>query len=145
LQYQYVLYTFWGVISLLLKATILLQYLRIFIVPGLRSYTFWALHILLFANVVFYIAFTFLQIFACNPIAKYWDWTIVEGKCIDIFAINVSGATVCLVSDLAILLIPQRALMKLNMPRWRIWGLSALFAIGILWVPLDLCTCPPLL
>jgi hypothetical protein len=131
LFYQYVLFAFWGIISLLLKVTILLQYLRIFVAPGIRNYTFWASHILLYANVAYYVAFTFLQIFACNPRARFWDWTIVEGECIDIFAINVSGAVVCLVSDLAILHIPQRALMKLNMPRSKVWGLSALFAIGI--------------
>lgn len=47
---------------------------------------------------------------------------------------NVSGAVVCLVSDLAILLIPQRIVAKLNLPKSKIIGLCALFTIGILYV-----------
>ena len=81
---------------------------------------------------MYYVAFMFLQMFACNPREKFWDKSIMEGRCMDIFAINVSGAVVCLVSDLAILLIPQRVVRNLNLARSRIIGLCALFAIGVL-------------
>lgn len=131
-QLQYCLLVIWGILILLLKATILLQYLRVFIPAGTRNFTFWAIQVLLYTNVVYYVAFSFLQIFSCSPREAFWDKTIVEGHCIDIFAVNVSGAIVCLVSDLAILLIPQGIVMKLNVPKSRLIGLCALFTIGIL-------------
>jgi hypothetical protein len=81
---------------------------------------------------VYYVAFIFLQMFSCSPREKFWDNTIVEGHCMDVFAVNISGAVVCLISDLAILLIPQQILTTLNLSRSRIIGLYALFTIGIL-------------
>ncbi|KAK7908916.1 hypothetical protein PG985_014794 [Apiospora marii] len=128
---QYTLLVIWGILVLLLKITILLQYLRVFVPHGSRNFTFWASHVLLYTNIVYYVAFTFLQIFSCSPREKWWDKTIMEGHCIDIFAVNVSGAVVCLVSDLAILCIPQGVVTKLNLPRSKIVGLCALFAIGV--------------
>lgn len=128
---QYTLLVVWGILILLLKTTILLQYLRVFVPAGTRNITFWATQIVLYTNIAYYVAFTFIQIFSCYPRAKFWDKTIMEGHCIDIFAVNVSGAVVCLVSDLAILLIPQGVVTKLNLPKSKIIGLCALFTIGI--------------
>ncbi|KAI1804891.1 hypothetical protein F4811DRAFT_518068 [Daldinia bambusicola] len=121
----------WGIAILLLKTTILLQYLRIFVPPGIRNITFWASQVLLYTNVVYYITFTFLQLFPCNPRQMFWDRTITDGHCMDIFAVNVSGAVVCLVSDLAILILPQRIMFNLNVRTARKVGLCILFAIGI--------------
>lgn len=131
-ELQYALLVIWGILILLLKITILLQYIRVFCPAGDRNFTYWASQVTLYTNVVYYVAFTFLQIFSCSPREKFWDKTIMEGHCIDVFAVNVSGAIVCLVSDVAILSIPQRVVMKLNIPRSKVIGLCALFAIGVL-------------
>ncbi|XXG96265.1 hypothetical protein Hte_002546 [Hypoxylon texense] len=104
---QYCLLVIWGIIILFLNITILLQYLRVFVPTGTRNFTFWAIYGALYANIAYYVAFMFLQIFACTPREQFWDKSITEGRCMDIIAINVSGAVVCLVSDVAILLIPQ--------------------------------------
>ncbi|KAH9900374.1 hypothetical protein F4778DRAFT_738671 [Xylariomycetidae sp. FL2044] len=131
LYLQYCSLIIWGLLIMFLKITILLQYLRFFVPKGTRNFTFWAVQVLLYANVAYYVAFTFLQMLSCNPREKFWDKTIMDGYCIDIFAVNVSGAVVCLASDLAILYIPQRVFRQLNMARSRMLGLCALFAIGI--------------
>ncbi|KAK6958411.1 hypothetical protein Daesc_001211 [Daldinia eschscholtzii] len=128
---QYCEMVIWVIAMLLVKITILLQYLRIFTTPGVRDFTFWASHALLYLNIAYYIAFTFIQMFPCNPRQMFWDKTITDGHCMDIFAANVSGAVVCLVSDLAILVLPQRILFKLNVRTSRKIGLCILFAIGI--------------
>ncbi|OTB15834.1 hypothetical protein K445DRAFT_300598 [Daldinia sp. EC12] len=128
---QYCEMVIWVIAMLLVKITILLQYLRIFTTPGVRDFTFWASHALLYLNIAYYIAFTFIQMFPCNPRQMFWDKTITDGHCMDIFAANVSGAVVCLVSDLAILVLPQRILFKLNVRTSRKIGLCVLFAIGI--------------
>ncbi|KAF2788841.1 hypothetical protein K505DRAFT_254574 [Melanomma pulvis-pyrius CBS 109.77] len=121
----------WGIIFLLLKVAILLQYLRFFAPSGLRGVTFWAAHFVHWGNVAYYIAFTFIFMFVCNPQANFWDKTITYGKCLDIFGINVISAVICLVSDLLILLLPQRMIYQLNLPRRKNIGLAFLFAIGI--------------
>lgn len=129
---QYTELIIWGIVSLLLKVIILLQYLQLFTPAGVRDFTFWASHVLLWANVSYYVAFTFLQMFSCSPRQAWWDKTIMPHKCLDIFAINVSGAVICLFSDLTILLLPQRVVLKLNISRRKKIGVCFLFAIGVL-------------
>ncbi|KAI1813012.1 hypothetical protein GGS20DRAFT_555431 [Poronia punctata] len=128
---QYCALIIWGVVMLLLKVVILLQYLRVFVPRGTRNFTFWTAHALMYLNIVYYVAFIFLQMFSCNPMEKYWDKTITGGYCMDIYAVNVSGAVVCLVSDLAIFLLPQRVIYGLNLSLARRIGLGFLFAIGL--------------
>ncbi|GAW24965.1 hypothetical protein ANO14919_145620 [Xylariales sp. No.14919] len=131
LFFQYCTLIIWGIIILLIKITILFQYIRVFVPGKTRNFTFWASHILIYLNAVYYIAFVFLQMFSCSPREKFWDKTIPEGHCLDIFAINVSGAVVCLASDIAILLLPQRVVFRLNLSRSKKMGLGFIFTIGI--------------
>ncbi|KAH8730008.1 hypothetical protein GQ44DRAFT_673671 [Phaeosphaeriaceae sp. PMI808] len=131
LFYQYVEFIIWGILILLLKVAILLQYLRLFVPDGLRGLAFWASHIVLWLNVAYYIAFTFIFMFVCQPRALFWDKTITNGKCLDIFGINVISAVICVVSDLAILILPQRMIWQLQLPKKKKIGLCILFAIGI--------------
>ncbi|CAO2654473.1 Nn.00g112060.m01.CDS01 [Neocucurbitaria sp. VM-36] len=130
LYLQYVEFIIWGIVIMLLKVAILLQYLRVFVGDGIRGFMFWASHVILWANVAYYIAFTFIFMFVCNPRALFWDKTITHGKCLDIFGINVISAVICVVSDLLILILPQRTIYKLHLPLRKRVGLSILFAIG---------------
>ncbi|KAF2449083.1 hypothetical protein P171DRAFT_516866 [Karstenula rhodostoma CBS 690.94] len=127
----YVEFIIWGIIILLLKIGIILQYLRIFTPSGIRGFTFWALHVVLWANVAYYVAFTFIFLFVCNPRALFWDKTITHGKCLDIFEINVISAVICVVSDLTILLLPLSRISQLNVSSRKKVGLIFLFAIGM--------------
>ncbi|KAL1592717.1 hypothetical protein SLS60_011133 [Paraconiothyrium brasiliense] len=131
LFYQYVGFIVWIILTLLLKIAILLQYLRIFVPDGIRGFTFWASHIVLWANVTYYTAFVFTFLFVCNPRPFFWDKTIAHGKCLDIFGINIIGAVFCLASDLIILLLPQRVIFRLTLSRTRKLSLAFLFAVGI--------------
>jgi hypothetical protein len=96
-----------------------------------RDCTFWASHAVLWGNVVYYLAFTFLQMFSCSPREAWWDKTITPHKCLDIFAINVSGAVFCLLSDLIIFFLPQQVILRLNISKRKKIGICFLFAIGI--------------
>lgn len=129
---EYTSWIIWGIVVVLLKVIILLQYIRIFSPGGVRNLSFWASHILLWINVLFYISFTFLQMFSCTPREAWWNKTITPHKCLDVFAINIASATICLVSDLAIFLLPQRAVLKLRTSTRKKLGILGLFAIGIL-------------
>ena len=121
-----------NVLALIWKTAILLQYLRIFVPEGTRGFTFWASHVTLWANAMYYITILFIKIFACKPIRFFWDKTIPHGHCIDQYRMNVIGAVICLASDVTILLLPQRVILSLTLSFKRKLGLALVFAIGIL-------------
>lgn len=50
----------------------------------------------------------------------------------DFLVIHVAGAVICLVSDILILLLPQRVIHSLHLPLKKRIGLSLLFTVGVL-------------
>ncbi|RYP55969.1 hypothetical protein DL770_010862 [Monosporascus sp. CRB-9-2] len=118
-----------------LKITILLDWLRLFVPRGQRNTIFWASHILIWLNAIFYVIGSLIEIFRCTPHEKIWNPFFEGGHCpIDIQAANVPSGAMNLVSDLVILALPQCAIWKLHMTRERKLGISLLFTIGILLV-----------
>ena len=65
------------------KLTLLISYLRLASVSVWYRRVLWAIMFLVTAN---QIAFAFVLSFGCSPIAKQWDQTITEGKCINTLA-----------------------------------------------------------
>jgi len=117
-----------------LKAAIIFQCLRVFVPPGVRDLTFWACCFLLFANTVFYITVIFIEAFSCVPMEAIWDVTI-KGKCLDRLSLHYISAAFNSVSDICVLILPQRAIWGLETMRMkRKWGLSGLFLLGALQV-----------
>ncbi|KAF2829295.1 hypothetical protein CC86DRAFT_453943 [Ophiobolus disseminans] len=121
---------FYGLVIMLLKTAILLDWLKIFVPSGQRNAMFWISHIMIWANVLFYGVGTLVEIFQCNPRSKIWN-PFVEGTCpIDMRSHNMAAGVVNLVSDVIILGLPQLVIWKLQMSRASKIGLSLLFAIG---------------
>ncbi|ORX95043.1 hypothetical protein BCR34DRAFT_669540 [Clohesyomyces aquaticus] len=123
---------FYSPIILPLKVAIGLQSLRVFTPPGSRDFVFWASHVLIYANIVFYIIEELLAIFSCQPRAKAWDPTIQGGHCLNHVLTNVTTAAANTLSDLLLLVIPHRVIWSLNMPKTQKMGLSAVFSVAIL-------------
>jgi hypothetical protein len=121
----------YNVIALALKISIILQMIRFFVPYGVRNFTFWMSHVLIWVNVLFYVTCTFLLIFACKPEAKNYDPTI-KGHCLDSAAILISTAVLNTVSDGLMLILPQRVIWDLSMPLKRKMGLSAAFLVALL-------------
>ncbi|KAJ4288366.1 hypothetical protein N0V90_011600 [Kalmusia sp. IMI 367209] len=121
-----------GVVIMLLKSAIILDLLRIFSPRGQRSTFFWTCHLLLWTNVLFYTICTFLEIFGCQPREKLWNKLIPGGHCININALTVASGAINLPSDLCIVLLPQRAIWRLNLSKRKKMGISAIFAVAIL-------------
>ncbi|CAI6340857.1 unnamed protein product [Periconia digitata] len=114
-----------------LKAGILLHWTKLFVPTGYRNGFWWACHITLWVNVVFYTICMFLQIFACSPRHKLWTpWA--PGKCADVAMVYIIPACINVVFDFIILLIPQMVIWKLHASTAKKIGISALFAVGIL-------------
>lgn len=120
---------------MLIKVAILLTWVRIFVPAGQRNATFWILHSLIWATVIFYAIGFFSETFRCWPRQKIWDPWYEGGTCPINDAVhnvlNIFCTVYNLVSDSAILAMPQWIIWKLQMSRDRKWGLSLLFVIGI--------------
>ncbi|KAF2872740.1 hypothetical protein BDV95DRAFT_606325 [Massariosphaeria phaeospora] len=122
--------TIYRIITMLLKATILLDLRRIFSPRGQRNAFFWTCEILLWTNVLWTIVITFLSVFGCQPRERLWNPLLPE-KCMDIDALNVASGTINLAIDLCIFLLPQRVIWRLKLSKRKKFGVSATFAIAI--------------
>lgn len=116
---------------MLLKTAILLEWVRIFVPLGWKNSFWWACHIILIVNIIAYVIFTFVEIFGCTPRQKMWRPTL-PGKCLDINNINIASAIVNLVSDLIILVLPQKVIWGLKLSPRKKMGVAAVFAMGVL-------------
>lgn len=121
----------YGPTIFLAKLSILLLYFRIFVTA--KRTTFYAIHFIIWFNLLFYLANLPTEIWTCLPREKIWDPT-VDGKCLDNDAILVCGGIVNVVTDFVILLIPLVLIGRLQMPRAKKIGISAVFATGFLHV-----------
>jgi hypothetical protein len=123
--------TIYGNVIMALKTGILLEWSKTFVPRGFKNSFWWTCHIVLAVNVVFYIICTFVEIFGCEPREKLWKLTL-PGKCIDMTRINITSASVNFVSDVIILLLPQKIIWGLHMSVSKKLGVAAIFAVGLL-------------
>lgn len=123
---------FYDVTILALKLSILLQFLRVFVPTGDRSFTFWMTHVILWGNTVFYVIIIFMEIFACQPMAKMWDPFIVDGKCLNTPLQYLICASFNCALDFIILVWTQKVIWGLHMSTWRKVKLGILFFAGLM-------------
>ncbi|RYP29951.1 hypothetical protein DL767_006484 [Monosporascus sp. MG133] len=116
-----------------IKVAILLEWLRIFVPRGTRNLVFWTSHILIWTNVIFYLSIVVALNVACTPYEYNWN-ILLQGSCerVDTKDTNLSASVFNFLSDVLILLIPQRTIWKLQMTTNRKIGISIIFAIGLL-------------
>lgn len=123
--------TLYGIVIALLKIGILLEWARIFVPRGLKNRFWWACHIVLVMNIVFYTICTFVEIFGCSPRQKQWiPWLL--GTCLNVPVLNIMSSSLNFVQDMLILALPQKVIWGLHSSRQQKLGVSVLFAVGIL-------------
>ncbi|KGO65322.1 hypothetical protein PITC_015900 [Penicillium italicum] len=116
---------FYNAAVLCAKASILMQYFRVFPTHRMR--------------VVCWVMITFLAIYGtwavisaflnCIPVAKFWDDSI-PGFCLSKNNLWFSNASMHISTDIAILIIPIPALMAIDLPRKQKLALMIIFALG---------------
>ncbi|KAI2608213.1 uncharacterized protein GGS25DRAFT_265511 [Hypoxylon fragiforme] len=114
-----------------LKSAILLEWARIF-GPGNRRLFRWSCYTIAAVNSIYYTINIILECTACTPREYYWDKTIIGGTCRYSTLLSLISALVNLVFDVAILILPQGVIWRLNMSRRKRVGCSAVFVIGLL-------------
>lgn len=124
----------YGLIVMLLKVAILLSWLRLFVPMKRNSAMFWALHGLIWTNILFYTVGTFCEIFRCTPREKIWNPVLVGGYCPITSSDHAKGSGfINLVSDIIILIFPQKIIWGLHVNRQQKIGMSLLFVVGFLY------------
>ncbi|MCJ1463343.1 hypothetical protein MMC07_001950 [Pseudocyphellaria aurata] len=119
----------YGPLIFVTKLSILLLYLRVFI-PSWKSKTFIFIHLLLWTNLSFYLVNTFIKVFECTPRSKIWMPT-TPGHCVNIDTLVLVAASVNVVSDFTLLILPVASVWNLQMGRKQKLGVSLVFAAGI--------------
>ncbi|KAJ5558634.1 hypothetical protein N7535_008851 [Penicillium sp. DV-2018c] len=109
------------------KFSILFQYLRIF--PG-QSFRYACYSVM--GVVAAYSTWAIVSGFVnCVPVAKFWDHEL-PGNCLSFEAVWFFNASMNIVTDMTLLLLPMPLLSNLQLPRKQKYALMGVFAIGIL-------------
>ncbi|OAG04931.1 uncharacterized protein CC84DRAFT_1260216 [Paraphaeosphaeria sporulosa] len=122
-------YILYGIIIMLLKAAILLEWTHLFVPLGIRNGFWWTCHAILWANVMFYIACTVVENFSCAPREKIWN-KLIEGHCVNNPALIMSSGILNMVSDVVIFALPQKMIWSLHISTRKRVGICLLFATG---------------
>lgn len=114
------------ILTLVLKAAILIEFVRIFEPLGRRTWLWWVSYGLIFANAVLYTLIVVFLNVACKTIT-------LTGSCTSEFKgwTTLCSAVVNFVTDVLIIFIPQYGIWKLNLSTRKKLGVAAVFFIGI--------------
>ena len=128
-QFNNIAQILYGPFIMITKAAILLLVARTF-APQKKGLTHFAVHFLIWINLMFYGAITIVKVIQCIPRERIWDSSI-SGSCIDLTAVLKTTGIFNTVSDLLILILPIREIWKLQMDTRHKLFVSAVFAIGL--------------
>lgn len=120
--------------AMLLKASIIMEWIEIFVPGRQKNMFFWCGWTLVAINTSFYIAGIVSENLSCTPFHSIWDVTVPNRKCFNIKALDVAAAAIDLICDIAITILPQQVIWRLQMSTRTRLGISLLFSIGILFV-----------
>jgi hypothetical protein len=117
----------WAIAGGLYKASILLFYIEIF--PTLKQWGRVTMAIIF----CYTLSTTLAAVLVCEEVDDNWEYDkLFQGKCGDrILVFRVTGA-LNIVSDVVVLLLPVRNVLKLQLPLYRRLVLLATFALGLL-------------
>ncbi|KAI1332328.1 hypothetical protein F5Y16DRAFT_357503 [Xylariaceae sp. FL0255] len=115
----------------LLKASILLEWTRLFVPKGTRNVFWWLCMVVVAIQLSFLVASVLALCFTCIPYRKIWDFTLA-GTCIRKSDLEITSAAIHFASDIVILSIPQRVIWTLQMSFKKKLGVSLIFSLGVL-------------
>lgn len=102
----------YGIANVLIKSSILLQYITLFS-PTEKGHFYWSCHGIMALNLLVYTIMTFIEIFTCKPIAKKWN-IFLEGTCMNYQVDKVVSGVINVLSDIIIVVLPQGLIVRLS-------------------------------
>ena len=130
----------YGPVILITKVSILLLYLRIF--DGrhrVKTRTYISTQVVLYFNIIFYIAITVVKLFECIPRKKIWEPS-TPGTCINFYALLYVTGVFNIISDIALIVLPVVGIGALQMGMRRKVLAIAAFSAALLLVLASLST-----
>lgn len=117
-----------------LKIAILVEWCRLFVPQGTRmkSIFWWGCVAIGFVQMTSNTAIVISLNMQCTPHEAIWDFRIPDAKCWDLHKLQVASATIHLICDIAIFLLPQQVIWKLKMSWKKRLGVSVIFGLGLL-------------
>ncbi|KAL6405978.1 hypothetical protein AUP68_10533 [Ilyonectria robusta] len=119
--------TFYGMSIMLTKLSILAFYLRFVIESGKLKGIIYATMVI---TILYSIIASFVWVYACQPLEKYWDLTITDGSCINFLKVTIFSGVMNTVTDAIILLLPIMILWGLSMPKRQKIGVTMIMMTG---------------
>lgn len=112
---------------------ILLEWSRILVPRGTRGGFWWACYALGLIQFLFMFGAVIGLCLSCIPYEAIWDKTIVA-KCYDKGIVEKTSSIVHLISDVIILVLPQKVIWGLQLSLQKRLGVSVIFSLGLLYV-----------
>ncbi|RYP57203.1 hypothetical protein DL769_009633 [Monosporascus sp. CRB-8-3] len=114
-----------------IKVAILLEWLRIFSPTRDRDAFFWTTWALLILIMMYYTGAILALVLSCIPHARIWDKSI-PGTCSDTSILFSTSSSINLVSDVLMLVLPQKKIWSLNLTIQKKLNISLAFSIGLM-------------
>ncbi|KAH9863557.1 hypothetical protein J1614_009489 [Plenodomus biglobosus] len=118
---------FYNLSTMFTKISLGLFYLRLS--PFETSFRL-AVYAVVFVSIVNSMLAAFGFLWVCQPIAKYWDFSIMTGKCINLTAFFLATACINATTDLVLLILPIFIIRKLHLALHRKIGAGLLLMTG---------------
>ncbi|KAI0843734.1 hypothetical protein F5Y06DRAFT_10101 [Hypoxylon sp. FL0890] len=130
--YMYIGSPLYDICIFFVKLSILMQYIQVFMPAKQPKAMYWTTMSIIGLNFCYYLARTFIEIFACQPTAKAWDPLINEGQCIGVISRDIASGIINTTSDVIILILPQLVIWRLNISLKNKITVSIIFLIAVL-------------
>jgi len=122
---------FFGLSILCAKLSILQFYLRLSPDPYFRI----IVHGLSATIVLYSFVASFQWLYACRPMAKYWDPTIQHGSCINSVKVWIFNAVMNSFTDIVMIFLPIWMMWNVQIARRQKIAVICIFLLGALYVP----------
>lgn len=119
---------FYNLSTLFTKISLCLFYLRLSPFRSFRT----AVYIVMVVSIIYSVLAAFGFAWVCQPIEKYWDFSITTGTCINLNAYFLATACINAATDLALLVLPIFIIKDLHLPRRRKISVTLLLMTGSL-------------
>ncbi|PMD58839.1 uncharacterized protein K444DRAFT_416939 [Hyaloscypha bicolor E] len=117
---------FFGLSILFAKLSILQFYLRLSPHPYFRI----TVHTLSVTITLYSLVCSFQFLFACRPMAKYWDYSIQYGSCIDSVIIWIFNSVMNSITDITMIFLPILMMWNLQISRRQKIAVNCIFLLG---------------
>ena len=125
-QFNFLTPLFWITAVTLIRFSVILLYIRIFVTRSFRR-TCYAILIL---NTIFFIATFLSSVLSCIPVGCQWSDTIECSSAVDAKSIDLPVAVANLLLDVTVIVLPMPVLWGLQMAVGKKATLSGMFGLG---------------